>query len=70
MVAQAAAHRLIARKPLRGGNDEVGKTVDSHCGLAMMRLGRNDGFTKQMHMTWVEDAAQYEDKQYLQRGHQ
>ena len=46
MVAQAAAHRLIARKPLReatmrsgrlsiaiaGGNDEVGKTVDSHCG--------------------------------------
>ena len=46
MVAQAAAHRLIARKPMReatmrserlstaveGGNDEVGKTVDSHCG--------------------------------------
>ena len=46
VVAQAAAHRLIARKPLweaamrsgrlsiaiTGGSNEVGKTVDSHCG--------------------------------------
>ena len=66
VVAQAAAHRLIARKPLReatmrsgrlsmaiaGGNDEVGRTDES---------------TKQVHMTWVEDATKYEDKQCLQR---
>ena len=66
MVAQAAAHRLIARKPLReaammsgrlsiaiaGGNDEVGRTDES---------------TKQVHMTWVEDASKNEDKQCLQR---
>ena len=31
VVAQAAAHRLIVRKPV-GGSDEVGKIVDSHCG--------------------------------------
>ena len=29
VVAQAAAHRLIARKPAAGGSDEVGKTDDS-----------------------------------------
>ena len=66
MVAQAAAHRLFARKPLReatmrsgrlsiaiaGGNDEVGRTDES---------------TKQVHMTWVEDATKYEDKQCPQR---
>ena len=66
MVAQAAAHRLIARKALQeatlrsgrlsiaitGGNDEVGRTDES---------------TKQVHMTWVEDATKYEDKQCLQR---
>ena len=66
VVAQAAAHRLIAREPLReatmrsgrpsiaiaGGNDEVGRTDES---------------TKQLHMTWVEDATKYEDKQCLQR---
>ena len=33
VVAQAAAHRLIARKTVAGGNDEVGKTVDGHCGM-------------------------------------
>ena len=66
MVAQAAAHRLIARKPLReaamrsgrlsiaiaGGNDEVGRIDES---------------TKQVHLTWVEDATKNEDKQCLQR---
>ena len=66
VVAQAAAHRLIARKPLReatmrsrrlsiaiaGCNDEVERTDES---------------TKQVHMTWVEDATKYEDKQCLQR---
>ena len=30
VVAQAAAHRLIARKAAAGGSDEVGKTEDSH----------------------------------------
>ena len=64
MVVQAAAHRLIARKLLReatmcsgrlwtaivGGNDEVGRTDES---------------TKLVHMTWVEDATKYEDKQSL-----
>ena len=52
MVAQAAAHRLVARKPFAGRNDEVGRTDES---------------TKQVHMTWVEDATKYEDKQCLQR---
>ena len=66
VVAQAAAHRLSARKPWReaamrsgrlsiaiaGGNDEVGTTDES---------------TRQVHMTWVEDATKYEDKQCLQR---
>ena len=65
MVAQVAAHRLIARKPLQkkvrsgrlliasaGRNDEVGRT---------------DVSTKQVHMTWVEDATKYENKQCLQR---
>ena len=59
VVAQKAAHRLNARKPLReatmrsgrlsiaiaGGNDEVGRTVESN---------------KQVHMTWVEDATKEE----------
>ena len=31
VVAQAAAHRLIARKAAAGGSDEVGKTENSHC---------------------------------------
>ena len=35
-----------------GGNDEVGRTDES---------------TKHVHMTWVEDATKYEDKQCLQR---
>ena len=66
VVAQAAAHRLIARKSLReatmrsgrlsianeGGNDEVGRTDES---------------TKQVHMTWAENATKYEDKQCLRR---
>ena len=60
----AAAHRLIARNPLReaamrsgrlstviaGGSDEVGRAS-----------------AKQVHMTWVEDATINEDKQCLQR---
>ena len=46
VVAQAAALRLIARKPLQEGT---------------MRLG------EPKHMTWVEDATKYEDKQCLQR---
>ena len=37
---------------IAGGNDEVGRTDES---------------TKQVHMTWVEDATKYEDKQCLQR---
>ena len=32
MVAQAAAHRLIARKAAAGGSDEVGKTEDRGAG--------------------------------------
>ena len=31
VVAQAAVHRLIARKAAAGGSDEVGKTENSHC---------------------------------------
>ena len=64
--AQAAAHRLIARKPLReaavrsgrlsiaiaGGNDEVRETV---------------GSAKQVPLTWVEDATMNKNKQCLQR---
>ena len=30
-------------------------------------VGRTDEPTKQVHMTWVEDATKYEDKQCLQR---
>ena len=37
---------------IAGGNDEVGRTNES---------------TKQVHMTGVEDATKYEDKQCLQR---
>ena len=37
---------------IAGSNDEVGRTDES---------------TKQEHMTWVEDATKYEDKQCLQR---
>ena len=31
VVAKAAAHRLIVRKAVAGGSDEVGKIVNSHC---------------------------------------
>ena len=37
---------------IAGGNDEVRRT---------------DECSKQVHMTWVEDATKYEDKQCLQR---
>ena len=64
MVAQAAAHRLIAREPLReammrsgtltidiaGNNDEVGRTA----GPSSSRR------------TWTEDTAMTKDKQCLQ----
>ena len=52
MVAQAAAHRLIARKPLREATMRSGR-------LSIAIAGRNDEFgridesTKQGHMTWV-----------------
>ena len=57
MVAQAAAYKATMRSgrlsmAIAGRNDEVGRTDES---------------TKQVHMTWVEDAAKYEDKQCLQR---
>ena len=35
---------------IAGSNDDVGRTDES---------------TKQMHMTWVEDATKYEDKQCI-----
>ena len=52
VVAQAAAHRLIARKAAAGGSDEVWETVVS---------------AKQVHMTWTDDATMNEDKPCLQR---
>ena len=65
MVAQVAAHRLIAREPLReavmrlgrltqaiaGSSDEVGRTADPPSKLR----------------TWTEDTTMTEDKQCLQR---
>ena len=64
VVAQAAAHRLIAREALRkaamrsgrltqaiaGSNDEVGRTADPPSKLR----------------TWTEDTTMIEDKQCLQ----
>ena len=62
VVAQATAHRLIARKAAAGGsdvriaaaggNDEVWETVVS---------------AKQVHMTWTDDATMNEDKPCLQQ---
>ena len=52
VVAQAAAHRLIARKAAAGGSDEVWETEVS---------------AKQVHMTWTNDATMNEDKPCLQR---
>ena len=65
VLAQAAAHRLIAREPLRvavmrsgrltqaiaGSNDEVGRTADPSSKLR----------------TWTEDTTMTEDKQCLRR---
>ena len=65
MVAQAPAHRLIAREPLReavmrsgrlsiaiaGRHDEVGRTADPPSKLR----------------TWTEDTTMTEDKQCLQQ---
>ena len=66
VVAQAAAHRLIARKPSREAAMRSGRLS-----IAIARsndeVGRIDESTKQVHMTWVEDATKYEDQQSLQR---
>ena len=66
MVAQAAAHRLIARRPLREGKMRSGRLSVAVAGRND-EVGRTDESTKQVHMTWVEDATKYEDKQRLQR---
>ena len=66
MVAQAAAHRLIARKPLREATMRSGRLSMAIAGRND-EVGRTDESTKQVHMTWVEDAAKNEDKQCLQR---
>ena len=63
-LSQAAAHRLIARKPLREATMRSGR-------LSIAIAGRNDEVgtdesTKQV--TWVEDATKYEDKQCLLAG--
>ena len=66
MVAQAAAHRLIARKPLRDATMRSGRLSLPIAGLND-EVGRTDESTKQVHTTWVEDATKNEDKQCLQR---
>ena len=66
MVAQAAATRLVARKPLRKAAMRSGRLSIAVAG-GSDEVGRTDESTKQVHMTWVEDATKYEDKQYLQR---
>ena len=66
VAAQAAAHRLIARKPLREGTMRSGT-------LSIAIVGCNDEVwetvvsAKQVHLTGVKDATRYEDKQCLQR---
>ena len=66
VVAQAAAHRLTARKALREAT-----MLSGRLSIAIARgndeVGRTDESTKQVHMTWVEDATKYENKQCLQR---
>ena len=66
MVAQAVAHRLIARKPLREATVRSGRLSIAIAGCND-EVGRTDESTKQVHMNWVEDATKYEDKQCLQR---
>ena len=66
MVAQAATHRLIPRKPLREATMRSGRLSRAIAGCND-EVGRTDESTKQVHMTWVEDATKYEDKQCLQR---
>ena len=66
VVAQAAAHRLVARKPLREAAMRSGRLSIAIAG-SNGEIGRTDESTKQVHMTWVEDAIKYEDKQCLQR---
>ena len=66
MVAQAAAHRLIARKPLREATRRSGRLSMAIAGRND-EVGRADESTKQVHTTWVEDASKYDDKQRLQR---
>ena len=66
VVAQAAAHRLIARKQLRKATMRSGRLSIAIAGRND-DVGRTDESTKQVHMTWVEDATKYEDKQCLQR---
>ena len=67
VVAQAAAHRLIARKPLRKATVRSGRLSKAIAGRND-EVGRTDESTKQVHMTWVEDPTKYEDKQCLQRN--
>ena len=66
MVAQAAANRLIARKPLREATMRSG-TLSIVIAGCNDEVGRTDESTEEVHMTWVEDATKYEDKQCLQR---
>ena len=66
VIAQAAAHKLIARKPLREATMRSGRLSMAIAGRNG-EVGRTDESTKQVHMTWVEDATKYEDKQCLQR---
>ena len=66
VVAQAAAHRLIARKPLRQATMRSGRLSIATAGRTY-EVGRTDESTMQVHTTWVEDAAKNGDKQCLQR---
>ena len=66
MVSQAAAHRLIARKPLREATMRSGRLSIAIAGRND-DVGRTDESTKPVHMTWVEDATMIKDKQCLPR---
>ena len=66
MVAQAAAHRLVARKPLQEATMRSGRLSIAIAGRND-EVGRTDESTKQVHMTWAKDSTMNEDKQCLRQ---
>ena len=66
VVAQAATHRLIARKPFQEATMRSGRLSIAIAGR-IDEVRKTDESTKQVHMTWVEDATEYEDKQCRRR---